>query len=255
MNQKSVEERTSRSRQRARGGTATLSFTVWSAIHAALLAVLCGGCLPIVTPPLDAQFSAGPAQSVPSRDGDTAVDHVTHLRLGIAPGALLPPMMHRALDASAGFVVQQRRRAANASEPDAPSNEAAVSVNLPGAYLAVDLFPWSTTLDNITLRARSRVSADMLFDGRVTGGGATIGVGLEFVRFAALTPVADQDVGDEKSFFGLAWGEVGVGLLLNGGWHQLSYSDPVWSFTAGLTFRLPTVLGVICCYLPGDGDD
>ena len=252
--QKLVRAQNSHSHNRACRCAATLSFTVWSAVHAALLATLCGGCLPVITPPLDAQFSVGPAQSVPSRGG-VGVDQVTNLRLGIAPGALLPPMMHRTVDASAGFMVQQQRQAASASEPDAPSNGAAVSANLPGAYLAVDLFPWSTTLGDTTLRARSRVSADMLFGDRATGGGATIGVGLELVRFALLTPVADQDAGDEKHFFGLAWGEAGVGLLLNGGWHQLSHADPVWSLTAGLTFRLPTVLGVICCYLPGDGDE
>jgi len=220
--------------------------------------------LPVIAPPV--RVSAGPAAAIQSPSdsaaaatgGSTAtrVDPAVHVRIDADPLQFIDDQEDRLLDVGVGYVVT--------ALPDVPQ----VLGFRHGASLSARYHFWTGHVaGNQVFRASVGGHGDVLFreSGDFGGGGGTLSLGIEFVTYWAGQPIVhsspraresddpdayepdpdyESDPATHDTFVGFAYGEVGVGLNVEAGWHALDDGTQRWLITGSLTVRLPFLIGL-----------
>ena len=208
---------------------------------AAGVVLLGTGCLPFVTPPLRASAGVGSAVgTLPSGSAASSGRTAGNFRAGVHPVQLFEEPHHRTYDFGVGY---QLERLVVDGEP-----------TVHGPYAEVAVFPWQKSHADSTLRAGGYVDAELVV-ARVggvdeLGPGGTLGAMFEYTGVT----VGDFASADEDSaIIGIGAGQWAIGLFTAAGYRHLGRGE-YWTFTAGLTARIPFTAGVICCLDPF-GDD
>jgi hypothetical protein len=209
---------------------------------AACVALLGTGCLPFVTPPLRASAGVGSAVGTLPSGTAAATGHTAgNLRAGAHPVQLFEEPHRRMVDVGVGYQLERL-------VVDGESN-------VHGPYTEFAAFPWRKNYARSTLRAGAYIDAELLVarvDGvGEIGPGGTLGAMFEYTGVT----VGDFASADEDSaIIGIGAGQWAIGLYAAAGYRHLGLGD-YWTFTAGITARIPFTAGIICCVDPfGDED-
>jgi hypothetical protein len=223
-------------------------------MFAALSSVFCSGCVvPYVVPPLRVQGQAGMALGEiyqPEAAGGDAFSPVVmspNVRIGAFPLGLSEELIDREYDLGIGYLHERLLL----------SQETGVSDRqIHGGFLEGHYWFYTDTDESHALRIGLVIDLDYLQelnDRNHTVGhgfGVFTGIGVEWVSAAeGLFMGADdgQSGGDAFIMGGFAKGEVGIGFVAGTSYRQIG-SDPYWTFTVGLSLRLPAAAGLIVVF-------
>lgn len=206
-----------------------------------VLAGLGSACLPFAVPP--ARVETGLGARWFEREAPSSQDSVAEVgvvRAGFHPTQLLEAPAERSWDFGLGYRAEWRIDAKPATEGR--------SAALQGPYAEVGVYPLRASLGSGTrLRWGGYASADAVFgEDRKFGPGATLGTLLEVTGDGAGSFTSTDS---EGGVTGLAYGQWALGLFAHA---SLRRADDRFSqsLITGLSFRLPFVAGVACCFLP-----
>jgi hypothetical protein len=202
-----------------------------------LFIMLMAGCVPVpfATPPATVAVHGGGASGASNGGATLAV------RAGLSPLGAVEVLEDRAFDLSLGYLWEDA-----ASRPGGAH----------GGFLEVAGWPVHVG-DSGRFRfgpvARGVVHTD--------GWGADVGVTLEYSKhvvdvFSSVDDTDDDTYdgsdSDDGEIVGLAFGELGIGLGLTGGWRALHDGGRSWLVLAGVHIRLPPSLGLLLIPIPLD---
>lgn len=194
------------------------------------------GCIPVpvVAPPVRVSGTFGGGSSGLSSGTKGAGDLRGRAvgRVGLSPMSFWKEHTRRVIDPEIGVVFEGLLSPPKGDSPDV------------GGYLGVAWRVWQDRGNSGAQRVFVRATGDLMarYPANDIGGGGSVSVGWEYTDFAAAA-VADSSQG-LPAFFGYAYGEGGIGVELTGAGRN--YGEvAVWQVTAGLTVRIPAVVGVL----------
>ena len=217
--------------------------------------LLCSGCIviPYVVPPLKVQGQGGMAVGELYGSDDFQSDEFSSVigsptvRVGAFPMGFSDTLIDRNYDIGVGYVHERLLLSETTGLADR---------RLHGGYLEGNYWFYTDSDDSTALRIGLVVNADYLqevdpLNGRGGHGfGVFTGLGLEWVGTAEGLFLAADDGnsgGEPVIMGGVAKGETGIGLIAGTSYRQIG-SDPYWTFTLGLSVRLPAAAGLIVIF-------
>jgi len=190
---------------------------------AALLASLSCGCfaLPFGTPPMRVTVGGGARWTLPPppEQRGRVIDSVFQLRAGIDP--LQFTRAPRTADIGVGYLFETGK-----------------SLTLHGAYVEGTVFPIVTDQSRVGVHLMPRFLYDP--DSGRAGGGMGMQLSLEAYKFTSDSFSSSSNKG---FVFGVAHGEGGIGLYLEGSYTRLG-TTTLGTLGGGLTIRIPSSVGV-----------
>jgi hypothetical protein len=220
-----------------------------------MAATLCSGCIviPYVVPPLKVQGQGGMAVGELYGSEDFQVDEFSsvigapNVRIGAFPLGFSESMMERNFDVGVGYLHERLLLSEKTGLNDRQFH---------GGYLEGNYWFYTDSDNSTALRIGLVLSADYLQEldplNRTAGHGFGVftGLGVEWVGAAeGLFMAADggSSSGDAMIMGGFAKGETGIGLVAGTSYRQIG-SQPYWTFTVGLSLRLPAAAGLIVIF-------
>jgi len=177
-----------------------------------VIGFLLTGCMPYAIPPATGSVGVTHASERGTRAG-------VHADLGLSPLQLSPSQIHRRWDVVVSGSFDR------------------VSDNTWGAAIAAGplLHPWGKLDDART----ARVAPQLVGRWTTKGTAAALRIGVERAGFVT---------GSDASSTSGGWGEIAAGLYVEAAYMRPDGKDDGWSVTAGVTLRLPAMIGVACCF-------
>jgi hypothetical protein len=190
----------------------------------ALYASLLAGCVPFALPPASLQAGAGARSQREAGVGST--DTALQLRATITPLSGLEAFQARRTEFGVGGFID--------TSPGGVQQ---------GAFLEAGLFPVVMPLEGKAVRVSPRLQGRLLYDPdhRAFGQGAALQLQVDVVSF---TDGSFNSTGNGSGAFGVAHGEAGVGIYIEG-----SVAEPrgerLASVGGGLIIRMPAMAGFV----------
>jgi hypothetical protein len=215
----------------------------------------CSGCIviPYVLPPLKVQGQGGMAvgELYGSEDfqGDefSSVIGSSNVRVGAFPLGFSESMLDRNYDIGVGFLHERLLLSAETGQADRQFN---------GGFIEGHYWFYTDSDDSHALRIGLVVDVDYLQEidslNQTVGHGFGVftGIGVEWVGLGETLFLGASDGnsgGDAMIMGGVAKGEAGIGLVAGTSYRQIG-SEPYWTFTVGLSLRLPAAAGLIVIF-------
>ena len=218
-----------------------------------MVALLCSGCIviPYVLPPLKVQGQGGMAvgdlydEDRIDPDDFAPVIGAPNVRVGAFPLGFSESLVDRNYDIGVGYLHERLLLSESTGLADRRFH---------GGYLEGNYWFYTDANDTGAVRAGLVVNADYLQELNSRGGtlghgfGVFTGLGVEWVATAEGLFVAADDGhsggGDPMILTGVGKGEAGIGIVAGTSYRQVG-SEPYWTFTVGLSLRLPAAAGLI----------
>jgi hypothetical protein len=202
-------------------------------------AITTGGCvaLPFATPPMTVHASPAVAfgRVIPESAAPEPADAYVLVtgRAAVEPLGVVEGLEDRALDVSAGYVVELLPQ------------EQLLGYARHGAFLGLSAYPLRSLSDDDGWHARLAVTAmpELLVNGhdREVGGGMSFTVRAETFAYAR-GGIADASV--DGALLGGALGEAGIGVEAGASVRGVG-AERYWLLSLGVVFRLPAAGGVV----------
>lgn len=200
------------------------------------LMALTTGCLPFVVPPAKVEIGAGPAMGAVKRSGGTLrPKSVTQLRAGFHPLDMMPTAADGPFDAGIGY----------GGDLVFGHSPGGGRTSAHGPYLEAAYFPLRVPAGKAVFRWGARGDLDLLYlePKNVLGWGGTLVTELEITGHAQ---GAFADADGDGAVFGTAWGQWSLGAFVGASARDFPVSH-YQAITAGISARLPFMLGIVCC--------
>lgn len=221
-----------------------------------MVATLCSGCIviPYVVPPLKVQGQGGMAvgqlygsDDFQAEDFSSTVG-TSNVRVGAFPLGFSESMMERNYDIGVGYLHERLLLSESTGLTDRQFH---------GGYLEGNYWFFTDSDDSNAFRIGLVVNADYLQEvdplNRTMGHGFGLftGLGMEWVGTAEGFFLGADDghaSGSEPMIItGVGKGELGIGLVAGTSYRQIG-TEPYWTFTVGLSLRLPAAAGLIVIF-------
>lgn len=197
-------------------------------------------CLPFAAPPAKVSFAVGPGvvpqSSLPTREQRGGV--ASQLSAGLYPLSWTEAAAERRGDVGVGYFVERY-------------SEEGPRVH--GPFVDLELFLWRHSANERSFRLGSIATPSLIFF-RGANAEHEAGVGMDLKLELELYGFSRSELlgGDpEDAVFGYAHGEWSLGVWLGGGYRDVLGAD-VWTSWLGFSGRWPALVGVLCCWLPGE---
>lgn len=228
---------------------------VRAVVWVVMAGAFCSGCIvvPYVVPPLKVQGQGGMAvgELYGSEDfqGDefSSVIGSSSVRVGAFPLGFSSSMLERNFDIGVGYLYERLLLSETTGLTDRQFH---------GGYLEGNYWFYTDSDDSTAFRMGLVVDVDYLQEidslNQTMGHGFGIftGIGLEWVGLGETLFLGASDGnsgGDAMLIGGVAKGEAGIGLVAGTSYRQMG-SEPYWTFTVGLSLRLPGAAGLIVIF-------
>jgi hypothetical protein len=193
-------------------------------------------CVPFALPPGQASIGTATTGAASRRRAEDEEKAPYAMRATLQPLALLDEHQTRTFDFGAGYGVERVARRDG-------------KLLAQGPYLELTALPLRTRTGSFVARGGVRTSADLLVadaGAYRAGYGGSVALVAEVATFGA-TSFANSGGGGAVA--GAAFGEAGVGGFI-GVSHRRFQDDSYWVASAGISLRVPAVVGVVCCVVP-----
>lgn len=211
------------------------------------------GCMPFAVPPARLSLGGGPVTgAVPYGASELPLDVGATFRAGFHPLDLAEGSSERAFDVGAGYVLDWLSTDMPNS-PNAPPEDDHTYAQ--GPYLQGAYSPLRHRLGDTYLRVGGRADIDLLFlpNQPETGFGGSAVLELELSHDVSGPFASSQD--DEPGFAaGVQHGRWALGVFAGGTLRQFD-DQGYGGLTAGLSVRIPLLVGIACCAWGSDDDD
>ena len=218
-----------------------------------VVSLYCSGCviIPYVVPPLKVQGQGGMAVGELYGSEDFQADDFSpvigssNIRVGAFPLGFSESMLERNYDFGVGYLHERLLLSESTGLSDRQFN---------GGYLEGNYWFYTDSDESTALRIGLVVNADYLQEldslNHTTGHGFGFftGLGVEWVGTTEGLFLGADDgnaSGSEPMIItGVGKGELGIGLVAGTSYRQIG-AEPFWTFTVGLSLRLPAAAGLI----------